>query len=106
VTLNPNDPLDLQAMREVDALTPQVPALTPTRWMTDEEVDAGFARLEQHDRERAAMGVALRMRLHNRLTRALGAGYRTLAAEDAWVSRCGKHKVTRDWLLLNYHLDT
>jgi hypothetical protein len=95
--LNPDDPIDLAAMQEVDALFPQAPPITPPA-----DFDEAFERLEEKERLSAETAAnAERWRQRRRaatdalLAHRLGPGFYRLPGEDAWMSRDGQTKVDR-----------
>jgi hypothetical protein len=95
--LDPNDPIDLAAIMEVEAIAPALPPILPTR-----DFDADFARLEEAERlrqrERAMVEEKQRRRRHDEhevRLRALGEDYVTDPAADQWHSRDRKITLTR-----------
>jgi hypothetical protein len=89
--VNPNDPIDRAAMAEVDALTPQVPALLPTA-----DVVAAFKALEDKERRDEEVRAAYLQRVHVFLLRSLGDGYLRMRMEDVYVSHDGSKRVSGD----------
>ena len=77
-------------MREVDALTPQVPPMAPTVGLTE-----AFAKLEERERKHEAAAARIRHRRSLILSARLGPDWHHLPNEDAYVSRDGRLRMSR-----------
>lgn len=96
-TLDPNDPIDMEAMRELDALTPAVPSMIPQP--PPEELLKRFVDLEERE-ERAAADYRRRARERDTaLTIVLGHGYWPREHSEEWISADGTKVVSREELL-------
>lgn len=94
--LNPHDPIELAAMMEVDALTPETPPMVPPA-----TVEARFRELEEQDQRRRAREAAEDARASGRratrdvwLRMVLGPGFSYVDDHEAWVSADGSRHIT------------
>jgi hypothetical protein len=95
--LDPRDPIDLAAIREVDALTSQVAPLESQ--LLDGELEAKFKRLEKQERDWERRSAKRREKQCQILDYFLGEGWMPDPYRDDYVSRDGRKRITRHDLL-------